>query len=167
MSTATRQANEVTAGKTRMVVEPGKQEILISRTLDARRERIFQAMTDPKLIPQWWGPAMYTTAVDKLEAKQGGIWRFVQTDEAGQVHAFHGVFHEVVSPERIVMTFEYEGAPGNVLLQTTWLEEADGKTLLREQLVFQSVQARDGMVEMGMEKGNNESLDRLEALFRK
>ena len=166
MATATRQANEVKAGKTKVVAQPGKQEVLVSRLLDAPRERIFQAMTDAKLIPQWWGPVGYTTTVEKLEAKPGGSWRFVQKDPAGNVHAFHGVFHEVAAPERTVMTFEYEGTPGNVLLQTTSLEDVNGKTLLQQQLVFQSVQARDGMVEMGMEKGNNESLDRLEALLR-
>ncbi len=165
MATATRQASAVMAGKTNVVVEPGKQEVLITRLLDAPRARIFQAMTDPKLIPQWWGPAAYSTVVDRLEAKPGGSWRFVQKDKAGNEYAFHGVFH-ALAPEQTVMTFEWEGMPGHVLLQTTSLEDLNGKTLLRQQLVFQSVDDRDGMVQTGMEKGNEESLNRLEALAK-
>ncbi len=160
---ATRQASVAAAGKTNVVVEPGRQEIFVSRLFDAPLQRIFKAMTDPELIPQWWGPAIYTTTVDRLEAQPGGRWRFVQKDDEGHVYGFHGVFHEV-APARTVMTFEYEGVPGNVVLQITSLEDANGKTLLRQHLVFESVDARDGMVETGMEKGQNESLDRLEAL---
>jgi len=167
MATQTKERNAVTSGKTTLVAEPGKQEVLVTRVFDAPRERLFKAMTDPKLIPQWWGPEKYMTTVDKLEAKPGGSWRFVQKDASGSVHAFHGVFHELVSPERLVMTFEYEGEPGHVSLQTTTLEEVDGKTLMRDQMVFQSVGDRDGMVQAGMEEGNNDGMDRLAALVPK
>src|SRR5208283_3530903 len=129
--------------KTQVTIEPGKQEVTAVTIFDAPREKVFKAFTDSKLIPKWWGPAYLTTKIEKHEEKSGGQWRFVQTDKDGKVYAFHGVYHSVIVPERVVETFEYEGAPGHVLLSTCTFTEAQGKTTLIEQLVFQSVQDRD------------------------
>lgn len=167
MAAQTKEAKEVMVGKTTIVVEPGKQEVVVTRLFDAPRERLFKAMNDPKLIPEWWGPRYLTTTVDKLEAKDGGAWRLVQQGASGEKHAFHGVFHGVVAPERMVMTFEYEGEPGHVSLQTITLEDVGGKTLLREHTVFQSVADRDGMAQAGMEIGINDSMERLTELVEK
>jgi len=153
--------------KTNIIVEPGKQEIVMTRIFDAPRERLFKAYTNPDGIPQWWGPRYLTTTVDKMEVKQGGLWRFVQVDPDGNEHGFHGVYHDIVSPERIVQTFEYEGAPGHVLLETVTFDEQDGKTKLTTQSVFQSVEARDGMVQSGMEEGAVELMDRLAELVER
>ena len=85
--------------------------------------QVFKSSTRIRtLIPQWWGPARFTTTIDKLDVRPGGSWRFVQRDAAGNEYAFHGVYHEVVSPERIVDTFEFEGMPGHVSLETTTLK---------------------------------------------
>ena len=154
-----------TMAKTEYLIEPGRQEIFMTRVFDAPRELVFKACTDPNLIAKWWGPRDLTTTVDKMEVRPGGMWRFVQRDKAAIVFAFHGVFHEVNGPERSVQTFEFEGVPGHVLLQTATFEEFDGKTKLTEQSVFQSVEDRDGMVQSGMEKGSTESMDRLAELL--
>ncbi len=167
MAAQTKEARETTAGKTRLVAEPGKQEVVVTRTFDVPRERLFKALNDPRLIPEWWGPRYLTTTVDKLEARPGGSWRFVQQGESGDQHAFHGVYHSVVAPETMVMTFEYEGEPGHVALQTITLEDLGDKTLLREHSVFQSLADRDGMVQAGMEVGVNDSMDRLAELMLK
>jgi uncharacterized protein YndB with AHSA1/START domain len=164
MAAQVKQAKEMTVGKTTIMVEPGKQEVIVTRLFEAPRESLFKAMTDPQLIPQWWGPKYLTTGVEKLEAKPGGAWRFVQQDASGEQYAFHGVFHGIVSPAQMVMTFEYEGEPGHVSLQTTTLEDVGGKTLLREHTVFQSVADRDGMAQAGMEVGIHDSMERLTAL---
>jgi uncharacterized protein YndB with AHSA1/START domain len=74
------------------------------------------------------------------------------------------VFHHL-SPERIVQTFEYEGAPGHVQLETMTLEEIGGRTKMTAHSVFQSVEARDGMVSAGMEGGFNEGMQRLDRLL--
>lgn len=153
--------------KLTVVAEPGKQEIFLTREFDAPRELVFRAYTDPALIVQWWGPRYLTTTVDKLEARPGGRWRFVQRDPEGNEHGFHGVFHEVIAPERIVQTFEYEGMPGHVLLETATFEDLGGRTRVIGQSVFQSVEARDGMVMSGMEEGTAESNDRLAELLAK
>lgn len=153
--------------KTNIVAEPGKQEIVITRVFDAPRDLVFKVTTDPNLIPQWWGPRKSTTIVDKMEVRPGGEWRFINRDGDGNEYAFHGFYHEIVSPERIVQTFEYEGAPGHVSLETSRLEEQDGKTLMINTAVYQSVEARDAMIQSGMEEGALELMDRLAELVEK
>ena len=98
--------------KMNLIAEPGKQEIIITRLFDAPRELVFKAYTDPNLIPQWWGPKNLTTTVNKMDVREGGVWRFVQRDGEGNEYAFHGVYHAIASPERLVYTFEFEGMPG-------------------------------------------------------
>ena len=153
--------------ETILIAEPGVQEIVATRVFDAPRELVFKAITDPNLIPQWWGPRSLTTTVDKMEVKPGGIWRFVQRDAGGNEYAFHGVYHSIESPDRIVYTFEFEGVPGHVLLETVTFEDQDGKTKLVDQLVFQSVEDRDGMLMSGMEEGAAETMDRFAELLAK
>jgi uncharacterized protein YndB with AHSA1/START domain len=148
-------------GETEFIIEPGRQDIVISRTFDAAPDVVFQAMTDPELIPSWWGPRRYATTVDRMEVKPGGSWRFVQRDAGGNQYAFHGVYHDVVPGKRIVQTFEFEGAPGHVALETAKLEAVDGGTRYVAQSVHQSVEARDAMVRSGMEEGARELVDRL------
>lgn len=155
---------ETKVGKTNLVVEPGKQEVIITRLFDAPRERLFKVMTDPALIPQWWGPKDYATLVDKMEFRPGGSWRFINRDTSGNNHGFRGVYHSIEAPERIVGTFEYEGVPGHVILESHTLEARGEQTLLTIHDVYQSVEDRDGMVASGMEWGLNQSLDRLAEL---
>ncbi len=164
MAAQTVKTKEIEMGKTNFTAEPGKQEVIVTRLFDVPRERLFKAMTDPKLIPQWWGPAFLTTVVEKMDCKPGGSWRYVQKESNGNVYAFHGVYHQVAAPEQLVCTFEYEDESGHVALETITLEDVNGKTLLHDQLVFQSVEDRDGMVQSGMEGGNTEGMDRLAAL---
>lgn len=145
--------------------EPGKQEIIVSRVFDAPRERVFQAYTDPSLVPRWWGPSRWTTTVDSMDVRPGGRWRFIIRNAAGEESAFHGVYHAVTPPESLVNTFEFEGTPGHVLLETITLEEHDGKTILTNKSVFQSVEDRDGMWQSGMGEGAAETMDRLADLL--
>lgn len=126
---------------------------------------MFRAYTDPKLIAQWWGPKRFTTTIDKMEVKPGGLWRFIHRDTQGHEYAFHGVYHDSVPPERLVYTFEFEGAAGHVSLETGMFEEHDGKTTFRGKSVFQSVEDRDAMIKSGMEQGLNETMERLTELL--
>src|SRR3712207_1523912 len=100
--------------KTEFIAEPGKQTITMRRVFDAPRELVFKTYTDPQAIPHFWGPKNLTTIVDKMEVRAGGIWRFVQRDAEGNEFAFHGVYHDIVAPEWMVGTFEFEGMPGHV-----------------------------------------------------
>lgn len=158
-------AESIVTSGTRVIAERGKQEILIRRTFDAPRTAVFKAYTDADLIPQWWGPKRYATIVDKMDVRPGGLWRFINRDAAGNEYAFHGVYHAIISPERLAATFEFEGAPGHVSLETLTLEESGGKTKLTNRSVFQSVEDRDEMLKGGMEEGVIETMDRLAELL--
>jgi uncharacterized protein YndB with AHSA1/START domain len=150
---------------TEIIADPGVPQILITREFDAPRELVFRAHVDPELLVQWLGPRRLTMTIDHLDARHGGTWRYTNTDTDGTEYAFHGVYHGTPSPDGIVQTFEYEGTPGSVSLQTATFEEHGGKTLLRQNAVFQSVEDRDRMVESGMEEGINEGMERLDELL--
>jgi len=157
---------ETTMPKTEYVIEPGKQEIVSTVIIDAPRELVFKAYTDPKLFAQWWGPRQYQVKIDKFESRPGGSWRVLHVGADGSEHGFHGVNHDVVAPERICCTFEYEGVPGHVILQTATFEAVGNKTRIVAQQVFQSVMDRDGMVASGMRSGADESMERLNELLQ-
>ena len=150
-----------------VVADPGTHQIVITRSFDAPRELVFKAFTDPDAVRQWWGLRGHETLVDQLEARAGGRWRFVQRSQDGDENGVHGVYHEATAPERIVYTFEWEGMPGHVLLETITFEEQDGKTHMTDSSVFQSVADRDGMLQSGMESGAAESMDRLDEYLAK
>ncbi len=152
--------------ETTFVADPKTQDIVVTREFAAPRELVFKVLTDPTLIPQWWGPRQYTTTVDKMDVRPGGQWRFVQQDGSGNEYAFHGVYHAVVPPERIVQTFEFEGATGHVAMETLTLEEVGGRTRMTVTSVFQTVADRDAMWASGMESGAREAYDRLEELLQ-
>lgn len=161
----TDQTGEKKTGSTLTLTTSSDREIVMTRVFDAPRELVFKAFTDPNLIPQWWGPKRFTTTIDKLDLKPNGVWRFVQHDADGNEYAFNGVFREIVPPERIVQTFEFEGMPGHVSLQTATFEEHDGKTTLTITVLFDSVEDRDGMLNSDMESGAAEGYDRLAELL--
>jgi uncharacterized protein YndB with AHSA1/START domain len=105
--------------------------------------------------------------IDHLDARHGGTWRYVSRTPDGGEYGFRGVFHGTPSVDGIVQTFEFEGMPGHVSLETLTLEERDGKTILRANSVLQSVEDRDGMIASGMETGVNEGYEKLDELLAK
>lgn len=156
--------------ETKISAESGKQEIVITREFDAPRELVFKAFTDPELYVQWLGPRGFTMQLELFEPESGGRWRYTHKDKDGNEYSFHGVYHEVTAPERIISTFEFEGLPekGHVVLETARFEELPGnRTRLMSQAVFQSVADRDGDLQSGMEEGVNDSYDRLDELLDK
>ncbi|NEE02623.1 SRPBCC family protein [Phytoactinopolyspora halotolerans] len=153
--------------ETEIIVEPNRQDIIHKHTFDAPRDLVFRAITEPELVPQWWGPRDLSTEVDVMDARTGGRWRFINRDADGNVYAFSGVFHEVTASERVVQTFEFEGMPGHVALETLTLEEADGKTTYVARTLFQSVEDRDGAVQSGMTEGAQDTMDRLSEVIEK
>lgn len=153
--------------KPTFTAEPGKQEIVIRSSFEASRECVFDAFTDPRLIVRWWGPEAMNTLIDMLDPRAGGLWRFVQSDAAGNSFAFHGVFHELACPERLVYTFESEAMPGHAALEVVTLEEQAGLTLLTDRLIYQSVEQRDERLGAGMEAASMESMQRLAKLMVK
>jgi uncharacterized protein YndB with AHSA1/START domain len=151
--------------KTQITAEPGIPQITIEREFDAPRDLVLRAYTDPELVVQWLGPRDLTMRIDEFDVRDGGKWRYVSADTDGNEYGFHGVFHGDPSPDGLVQTFEFEGMPGHVAMDTLTLLERDGRTLARTVSSFQSVQDRDGMVESGMERGVHDSHERLTELL--
>jgi len=151
--------------QTTVVTTPSDREIVSERVFDAPRERVFAAYTDPELIPQWWGPRGATTIVDQMDVRPGGAWRFVHRDSNGDKTGFRGTYREVTPPERIVQTFEWEGMPGHVIVETATFEDLGGRTKVTATSLFHTTEERDGMLASGMESGLTESHDRLVELL--
>lgn len=151
---------------TTVTAPPGSHELSYERVLQAPPDLVYRAFTEPDLVRRWWA-GNYQMTIDKFEARPGGIWRYVSREADGsEQHAFHGVFHDLMPGERIVQTFEYEGMPGHVLLETTVLtDQGDGTTKLTASSVFQTVEDRDGMIASGMESGMNDSLAQLDKVL--
>ena len=149
---------------TATVTTPTDREIHIERVFDAPRDRVFAAYTDPELIPQWWGPHGTETVVDVMEVEAGGSWRFVSRGDDGET-AFRGTYREVTPPERIVQTFEWEGMPGHVSVETAQFEDLGERTKVVTTSIFHTPEERDGMLGSGMEKGMNETFERLDELL--
>ncbi len=143
---------------------PGDREIRTERIFDASRDRLWSALTEPKLLAQWWGRGN-PLVVERFELVRGGYYRFVETTPDGTKQGFSGRFREVTPKERIVQSFEWDGMPAHVLIQTMTLEAlADGRTKLVTVGLTHTKEERDGMAGSGMEKGMSESylaLDRL------
>ena len=146
----------LTLNKTIITVEPGKLDLFITREFDAPRELVFKAYTDAGLFPQWVGPREDKMTLLTFEPRNGGSWQYISTDKDGNEFGFHGVYHEVLAPERIIDTFEFEGLPekGHVCLETVKFEPLPGnRTKLTVQAIFQTVIDRDGMIQADMERG--------------
>ncbi|HEY1953232.1 MAG TPA: SRPBCC family protein [Gemmatimonadaceae bacterium] len=145
------------------VAASGDRGVRIERIFNAPRDKVWRAMTDPALVAQWWGRGN-KLVIEKLEVKAGGHWRFVEHSDHG-VHGFEGRYAEVTPPERVVQTFEWDGMPGHVALETMTLEDlGDGRTRLIATSLFMTAEDRDGMFQSGMEAGLNQSyraLDRV------
>jgi uncharacterized protein YndB with AHSA1/START domain len=143
----------------------GLPEVVVTTELDAPRDLVFRAYTEPGLLARWLGPRRFTIAVERYEVRDAGRYRFVHRDADGNEYGFHGVFHGEPTPEAMVRTFEFEGAPGHVALEKLELEELDGRTYVRTTTVYQTVRDRDATLQSGMEQGIRESFERLEELL--
>jgi uncharacterized protein YndB with AHSA1/START domain len=155
------------AGEKAIITTPSDREIHVERIFDAPRDRVFAVYTDPELIPEWWGPRGTETMVDEMDVRPGGRWRFLTRDSDGSEIAFRGVFREVTPPERLVQTFEWEGMPGHVSVDSATFEDLGDQTRIVSDSTFHTPEERDGMIESGMEGGLNDTYDRLEEVLAK
>jgi len=141
--------------------KPDARELVIARVINVPRALVFKMWTDPRHAKHWWGPKDYPATRMSMDARPGGKWRNCLTSTAdGRDLWQHGVFREVVPPERLAFTFvwEEEGGRGIETLVTVTFEEIDGKTRLTlRQSPFQSDGERDGHG-----YGWNSTFDRLE-----
>jgi uncharacterized protein YndB with AHSA1/START domain len=156
-----------TVSNTTSVSKAGDRTIEIAREFDAPPSLVFRAFTDAALITRWWGPRSRTTLVDSIEPRAGGVWRFRTHDADGNEYGFHGVFHAVHNERQIVRTFEFEGEPDHVSLDTTTFAPADGnRTRVTAVSVFQSPEDCDAMLASGVEAGIVEFYEQMDELLR-
>lgn len=135
-----------------MTVTPtGDREIVITRTFDAPRALVYDALTKVEHVKNWWGPRQYGPVSATADFRAGGHYRFAQGSPQGEV-AFSGEVRES-SPERIVYIEEFEAMPGHAAVTTVTLDERAGKTFMTLRSVYQSPEDRDGMIGSGMEWG--------------
>ncbi len=153
--------------RTATVTTPGDREIHIEREFDAPRDQVFAAFMNPELIPEWWGPHGTTTTVDRMEPETGGSWRFVIKSEDGSETGFRGTYREVTAPERVVQTFEWEGMPGHVSVDTAEFIDLGDRTRVVATSLFHTGEERDGMIASGMEGGLNDTYARFDAVLER
>ena len=144
---------------------PSDREIALTRLFDAPRQLVFDAMTKPEHVRQWWGrlDERYSVIVCEIDLREGGAWRYVGRGPKGE-YAFHGEFREIEAPERIVYTEIYDPFPDEVSVVTSVLTEEGGKTRLTVTGSYPSIEVRDMVMKSGMERGAGISYDRLEEL---
>ena len=132
----------------------------------APRELVWRAFTEPALIAQWWGRGN-RLVIERMDVERGGHWRFVEHSAEG-VHGFEGRYREASPPERLVWTFEWDGMPGHVAVDTMTLEDlGDGRTKVITTSLFHTTEERDGMLSAGMQKGLDQSYAALDRLLAK
>jgi uncharacterized protein YndB with AHSA1/START domain len=149
------------------VTTPSDREVRIERIFHAPRERVWRAMTEPTLVAQWWGRGNELD-IERFEVKRGGHWRFVEHAPNSGKQGFEGRFREVKAPERIVRTFEWDGMPGHVAVETLTLEDlGDGRTKLVTTSIFHTTEERNAMLKSGMEGGVNQSYAALDRVLAK
>jgi uncharacterized protein YndB with AHSA1/START domain len=135
-------------------------EIHMTRTFDAPRRLVVQAMTTPELIKRWLGGVRATVISADVDLRVGGKYRYVFRKPDGATFGFGGVFREL-SDDRAVQTEAFDGYPGESVVTTTWVEH-DGKTTLDIIVRFESQMIRDAVIATGMAVGAGESYDKLD-----
>ena len=150
------------------VTTPSDREIRMTRLFDAPRPLVFEAMTKPEHIRNWWGnlgPG-YSVPVCEVDLRVGGQWRFVNRTPKGEEAAFYGEYREIDPPGRVVFTEIFAPFPDAVSIVTSVLTEEDGKTRLTATVEYPSREVRDMVRATGMERGAALSYDRLEEVAR-
>jgi uncharacterized protein YndB with AHSA1/START domain len=147
------------------VTTPSAEEIRMTRLFDAPRRLVFEAMTKPEHVTEWWGRLGegYSVPVCEIDLRPGGRWRFVNRHPNGEA-AFHGEYHEVTPPSRLVFTEIFEDFPDAVSVVTSEFTDENGKTRMTVTVRYPSQEVRDMVISSGMSRGAGISYDRLEDL---
>lgn len=149
------------------VTLPSDTEILITRSFDAPRWLVWDAMTTPRHLLRWWGPHDFPMVSCEIDLRVGGAWRYVGRGVNGVELAWHGVYRSIVAPRRIESTEVFEGYPDAEAVNVVTLTETDGVTTLQTLVQHSSQENRDGHVNSGMEGGMQQTFDRLDDLLAK
>ena len=148
-----------------VTAEPGTQSIAFSREFEASAARVFEAHTDADLVAQWTGPPGTTVTMREFDARTGGSWSYIVVGRERQ-WAFHGSFHEVAAPSRIVQTWEFDDEPGHPTIEVfTFVDLPEGRSRIDGLTVFLSVEDRDANMLGGFDSGRDDDFERLDELL--
>src|SRR5262245_40723879 len=139
---------------------PSDREIIMTRAVDAPRQLVFKAWTNPEHLPKWFGRRGWTLPVCQIDLRQGGAWHFALRGPGGESMGMRGVYQEITPPERLVYTESFDGYPGETL-NTLILSEEHGKTTITCSVLYPSKEARDAVLKSRMQEGVSETFDRL------
>lgn len=157
-------ATDTAAIDTRITSGQELPSIRIIRDFRATPDQLFRAHTDPELFARWVGPDSLRTTITQWDCRTGGSWAYTAARD-GDTFDFFGSFHEI-RPDRLVQTFTFGGWPDSVSLETlTFTDLGGGRTRLEIVSLFQSFEARDGMLSSGMSGGVNDGYRKLDALL--
>jgi uncharacterized protein YndB with AHSA1/START domain len=151
--------------KTAFVTEPGQRTVTMTRAFDAPCGAVFDAMTKPELLRKWYGPPGVEVTICESDLRVGGAYRIVQRAPDGNEFGFRGVHRELSRPDRRVYTWVFELMPDKEAIITETFENRGGKTFFTSELLFQTVEDRDGYLSFGATAGGEASMDRLEAFL--
>jgi uncharacterized protein YndB with AHSA1/START domain len=143
---------------------PGDRETVVERIFNAPRDVVWRAFTTPELVAQWWGRGN-KLVIEELDLRPDGRWRFVEHADDG-IYGFEGRYREITPPERLISTFGWDGMTGHIIVDTTTFEDlGDGRTKVISRSLFDSMQERDAMLDLGMETGLAQSYTALDRLL--
>jgi len=148
-----------------IVTTPTDHSIHVERVFNAPRDRVWRAFTEPELVAQWWGRGN-KLVIERMEVERGGHWRYVEHGPDGE-HGFEGRYREVTPQDRLAMTFEWDGMPGHVAIETITFEDLGDRTKVVNTTLFHTTGERNGMIQSGMETGMNQSFEALDRLLEK
>ena len=147
------------------------RELVLTRLINAPREKVYRAWTEPELLKQWFAPKPYTTPIVEIDVRPGGSAYFVMRGPDGKDLPNHGVYLEVVPNERLVSTDAYAKAwePSEKPFMTLILtfEDEGGKTRYTARVRHWTVADREAHEKMGFHEGWGLCADQLEALVEK
>jgi uncharacterized protein YndB with AHSA1/START domain len=148
------------------VSTPSDEEIRMTRLFNAPPELVFEVMSKPEHVKQWWGQLGegYSVPVCEIDLRVGGKWRFVNRHPQGEV-CFYGEYREINPPGRLVFSEIFEQYPDTVSVVTTELKPEGNKTRLIATVKYPSREVRDIVMSSGMERGAATSYDQLENLL--
>jgi len=148
--------------ETKVTAPAGLPYVDIEREFEAPRRLVYRAYTEPELIKQWLGPHGYRMDIEQWDDRG---YRYIHHDPQGGAWGFHGVFHGPMTIDGGTQTFEFEGMPGHISMDTLVLEDHGDRTIVRTHTVFQTLEDRDGMVAAGMGRGVTEGYERLDEVL--
>ncbi|MCI0351480.1 MAG: SRPBCC family protein [Acidobacteriales bacterium] len=146
----------------------GERELVMTRSFNAPRSLVFDAFTKPELVKRWLlGPPGWSMPVCEIDLRVGGKYRYVwRKNKTGTEMGMGGVYREIVVPERIVSTEKFDDAwYAGEAVGTILLTEQGGKTTLTQTVLYESREARDGVLKSNMESGVTASYQRLDNLL--